>query len=212
MVVTAKVAPSTGGTRVRAAAAVSESRLGSGSLYYRFTPGNLRFVQDFPSTSYVVRRDAFLETAPSIPPEQVVAALTKLGYRAVYSPEAFVTASPEPLFRPYLSRVWTYGRLRGATVRSGGRHALRPSTVAVLVVALVASLGWILSPLGLPVLTPWLVLWIAYGAAVLLTAVIGGIRFGSPAVAGLTAVAMPAVHASYALGFVEGFLRGRRCL
>ena len=45
-VVTSKVAPHTGSVRALAAAAVMESRVGCGSLYFRFTPGSLRFVNN----------------------------------------------------------------------------------------------------------------------------------------------------------------------
>ena len=60
-VVTSKVAPATGSLRARAAAAVRESRIGGGSLYFRYMPGNIRYVTDFPTASFVVRRLLLLE-------------------------------------------------------------------------------------------------------------------------------------------------------
>ena len=46
--------------RQRAAAAVRESRIGGGSQYFRFMPGNIRVVKDFPADALVVRRETLL--------------------------------------------------------------------------------------------------------------------------------------------------------
>ena len=53
-VVTASMTPARGSVRERAAAALRESFLGGGSLYFRFTPGNLRFLRHFPAENVVV--------------------------------------------------------------------------------------------------------------------------------------------------------------
>ncbi len=52
--------------RSRAAAAIAESRLGGGSLYFRFTPGNLRYVDDFPGASVVVGRERYLDLGEAV--------------------------------------------------------------------------------------------------------------------------------------------------
>ena len=64
-VVTSKVAPATGSLRARGAAAVRESRVARRlALYFRFLPGNIRYVTDFPTArSFVVRRLLLLELA-----------------------------------------------------------------------------------------------------------------------------------------------------
>ena len=209
-VVTAKVAPSTGEVRARSAAAISESRLGAGSLYFRYTPGNLRFVRDFPSASFLVRRESFLALDPSTQPEEVASALVRAGGSVVYSPEAFVTAAPERLFRPYLTRIVRYGRARGAVVRAEGLVAMRLSTVAVLLVVAFAVFGWLLALIDVAATAAWLSVWGAYIVAVLVTAAIGGLRFRAWSVAGLAALALPVVHGAYALGFIRGFVRGSK--
>ena len=71
-VVTPQLSPSGGNARERGAAAVAESRLGSGSLGYRFKPGSIRFTTDFPARSFLVRRDSFLALDAETPPEEVV--------------------------------------------------------------------------------------------------------------------------------------------
>src|SRR5262249_13015013 len=103
-VVTPQLAPAGGGLRERAAASRTESRLGGGSLYYRYKPGAMRYVSDFPAASLVVRRERFLALEPETPPDEVVLGLAARGGRILYLPEASVTIPPAPLFRPHLRR------------------------------------------------------------------------------------------------------------
>jgi hypothetical protein len=205
-VVTAKVAPGQGSVRDRAAAAVSESRIGGGSLYYRFTPGNIRLVGDFPSSSLVVTRDAYLGVPESTPAEEVVQALDEAGGVVLYSPETVVVAAPPPLFRPHLRRSLAYGRARGRALRRRGLRALRPSTVLTLLLAAFAVLGWLLVLAGSLGLAAWAAVWVVYVAAVLVAAVGGGLRFRSTQVAVVAAAGIVLTHAAYTGGFLRGLL------
>ena len=62
-VVSPKLAPLHGPVLERAAAAIDESRIGVGFGYFRFPPGNVRFVTDYPAASFVIRRGARCRTA-----------------------------------------------------------------------------------------------------------------------------------------------------
>jgi glycosyltransferase involved in cell wall biosynthesis len=208
-VVTPRLAPALGTSRARAAAAISESRIGGGSLHFRFTPGNIGFVSDFPARSFVVRRDRFLELAPSTPAEEVVLELAAAGGHAVYVPEASLTVEQAPLFRPYLARVVAYGRARGTLVRRRGVGALRPSTFAALAFLTFAVGGWLIVLAGSLALDVWLGVWCAYLLLVVLAAVLGGLRFKSLAVVPLAAVGIVVTHAAYACSFAAGLVRAR---
>lgn len=206
-VVAPKMAPAEGSVRARAAAAVSESRIGGGSLYYRFTPGNIRLVSDFPASSFVVRRDAYLGVPAETPAEEVVRALVERRGVVLYTPETVIVAPPPPLLRPHLGRVRAYGRSRGRSVRSQPLRALRPSTVLALLLAVFVSLGWLLALTGPTGLAVWIAGWAAYLAAVLLAAAAGGLRFRSFRVAMATAAGIVATHLAYVAGFVAGLSR-----
>jgi glycosyltransferase involved in cell wall biosynthesis len=208
-VVTPQLAPADGDARQRAAAAISESRVGAGSLHFRFTPGMIRFVSDFPGSSIVVRRDRYLSLPPSTPPEMEVLELAVSGERVMYVPYASVTAPPAPLFKDHLRRISAYGRSRGALVRRRGLSAVRPSTVGVIVLFAWALLGWILAVAGHFELIAWLSLWCVYGVVVVLAAGLGGLRFGSFRVALLTLLGLPLTHGVYGLAFVAGFVSPR---
>ncbi len=206
-VVTPQMAPPGRNARERAAASIAESRIGGGSLRFRFTPGAIRLVSDFPATSFLVRRDRFLALDPSTPPEQVVLELGSSGGETVYLPEASVTIPPAPLFRAHLRRISSYGHTRGVLVRRRGLSAARPSTVAVLALFLWALLGWLLLLAGPAGLDAWLAVWSAYLALVAIAAIFGGLRFYSFRVGLLTCAGLPLTHAAYAASFVSGFAR-----
>lgn len=206
-VVAPKMAPAEGSIRARAAAAISESRIGGGSLYFRFTPGNIRLVSDYPASSFVVRRDAFLGIHADSPPEEVVRALVERGGVVLYTPETVIVAAPAPLLRPHLGRVLAYGRSRGRSVRRLALRGLRPSTVLALLLALFISLGWLLVLTGPTGLAVWIAGWAAYLAAVFVAAAAGGLRFRSLRVAAATAVGIFATHLVYIAGFLAGLTR-----
>jgi hypothetical protein len=209
-VVTPQLAPAGGRARERAAAAIAESRVGSGSLHFRFTPGAIRLVSDFPARSFLVRRERFLSLPPSTPPESVVLELGAGARRGLYLPEASITIPPAPLFVAHLRRIASYGRTRGALVRRRGVAAARLSTVAVIALLTWALVGWVAilaGPIGLEV---WLAFWCAYAGVVVVAAVFGGLRFYSARVAALTGAGLVLTHTVYALAFVAGFTRSRR--
>jgi hypothetical protein len=206
-VVTPQFAPAGGDDRGRAAAVIAESRLGGGSLNFRFKPGRIRFVSDFPATSFLVRRDRFLALDPGTPPEEVI---LRLGGRTLYLPEASVTIPPAPLFAAQLARIATYGRSRGALVRSRKAAAARGSTVALVLLAAWALGGWALVFAGDAGLDVWVGVWAAYLLAICAAAFFGGLRFSSVRVGLLAVPGLVLTHGFYAASFVSGFLRGPR--
>jgi glycosyltransferase involved in cell wall biosynthesis len=207
-VVAPTVAPGGGSVRERGAAAIWESRLGGGSLYFRFTPGNLRFVGDFPTRSAVVRRSDYLAVGGNdVSSEQLCERLTGRGRRVLYTPETVVVAPRPPLVRPHLDEVARYARARAASVRRRGLHALRPSTVGQLLLLPILAAAVALVALGGAGRVAGIVVLAAYGASVVGSAAIAAIRFRSLGVGAVTAVFVPVTHAVYALGLVRGLAR-----
>ncbi len=187
------------------AAAIAESRLGSGSLGYRFKPGSIRITADFPARSFLVRRDRFLALDPATPPEEVVLALNEQGGRTLYLPEASVTIPTAPLFRAHLARIASYGLSRGIGVRRRGLATVGISTLAAIALVAWALVGWLLVPAGHP--RVWVAVWAGYLISVCFAAFFGGLRFRSFRVGGFVAVGLVLTHFIYAVTFVSGFLR-----
>jgi len=205
-VVAPKMAPLTGALLERGAAAVSESRFGGGALYFRFTPGNLRFVTEFPDETMVVRRDPFLELG-NVPLDEVCRHLVENGDSVVYTPDTVLGDRPAPLFSPRFAEARAYGIRRGRQVRVARGRRLRLTTV--LPVTLLAFL--LLAPVALVIGDAWLRLWLSaaavYCVVILASAALSGLRFRSPAVGAVTVPGLVGTHMSFAAGFVQGLLR-----
>jgi glycosyltransferase involved in cell wall biosynthesis len=207
-IVTASMTPARGSVRERAAAAVAESFLGGGSHYFRFTPGNLRFVRHFPATNAIVRKDDLLALdAESIHPHRLCAALNERGRKVLYTPETVVVVPRPQLFRPHLEGIAAAGGARGQAIR---RHRFRGFTAASLLpLALLAFalLGWPLALAGEIPRVFWLGLWASYAVAVLAAGALAALRFQSVRVGALALVGVVAVHVTYAVAVVRGVLR-----
>ena len=206
-VVTSKVAPAGGGFRARAAAALRESRMGGGSLYFRFMPGNIRYVSDFPTASFVVRRERILALPVEIRTEQVPRALAERNELVVYTPEAFLVESPEPLFMPHLARIAAYGRDRGSAFSRHGWSTLRSSTFMVMLVGLFLAFGWLLLFVQGDARWIWFAAVAAYGIGVVISALIGALRFRSFRLGVLVIVGLVATHVVYVGSFGRGMVQ-----
>lgn len=202
-VVVSKVAPNGGSARERAAAAIRESRLGGGSQYYRFMPGNIRYVRDFLGSSYVIRRDSLLALPVDVDPEQVPGALTDRGQRVLYTPEAFVVAAPERLFAPHLRGAVAHGRARGSALARRGIRALRPSTALAVAAAAFVGMGWLFG------LGPWLAALVLYAALVVFRGIAAAVQFRSLSVGGLVSAGLVLTHVTYVSALVTGVVRRR---
>jgi glycosyltransferase involved in cell wall biosynthesis len=203
-VVVAKVAPHEGSLRSRAAAASGESRLGGGSLYFRFTPGNLRYVDDFPGGSVVVEKERYLALGEAVTPHDLAARLTASGGYVLYTPETFVVGAAPPLFRPHLGLTFAYGRRRGGEVRRRGLRALRRTTLLPAALVGFLFLGPFALLVGGPLQTVWVVAALAYVASVVLGAVSAAFSSRKLAVGALVALGLVLTHVTYAAGFLRG--------
>lgn len=201
-VVVPKVAPSHGSPRVLAAAAVDESRIGAGAVYFRYIPGNLRYVHSFPSATLVARRDAFVDAAVGIDVEAIPAAIAERGGRVLYTPEAIVASVPPPLFRPHLERTARRGAALGRAMR---QEAKKRGLLAAIVLAVVGVVvGAIFVPRIAVVVGAVVVL--GYVAVVSVAALGAWIRFGSLAVGAMAACGIVATHLVYAAAVARGFV------
>lgn len=203
--------PVDGPDRELAAGAVWESRLGGGSLHFRFTPGNLRFVPMFPAQNVVVRRADYLALTEEEGSEhQLVRALTGRGKRVVYTPDTVIVRREQPLFRPHLERAAEFGRGRGRDVRLGGLRAVRPLTLAPLAFLTFAAASLPLAASGTTGRRVAATGWALYGAATALGATTAGLRYRSARVGLLTAAGSVTTHLTYGAAFLAGFVRNAR--
>jgi hypothetical protein len=210
-VVTASMMPARGSVRERAAAALRESFLGGGSLYFRFTPGNLRFVRQFPAENVVVRRDDLLALdADRAHPNRLCSALTERGRKVLYTPETVVVVPRPPLFRPHLREIVAAGLARGEAIRAHGIRGTTAASLLPLALLVLIVAGWPLAFAGEAPRGLWLGAWAVYLAAVVLSGALAALRFRSLWVGVLAAVGLVAVHVTYAIAVVRGVFRRSR--
>jgi glycosyltransferase involved in cell wall biosynthesis len=210
-VVTASMTSAHGSPRERAAAAVAESRLGGGSHHFRFTPGNLRFVRQFPTANALVRKaDLMALDDASLHPHRLSAALTDSGRKVLYTPETVVVAPRPPLFRPHLQQIAAAGRARGEAIRQLGLRGITAASLPPVALLAFLMLGWPLALLGGAWRAAWLLIWAAYAAAILVTGGLAALRFQSFRVGALATVGMVAVHLKYAAALLGAVLRRAR--
>lgn len=209
-VVTPTVAPRDGTLRQRAAAAVRESRLGGGSQYFRYTPGNIRFVGDFPGSSVVLRREDYLALgAGGIAQDRICEALADASLPILYTPESLVVAPVAPLWAPHLKAARAGGTARARAVRMHGAGWLRLSSLVLLLALVWVAFGWLLAfrSDGLAV---WLAGLAVYVTPVLVASAIGGARFRSVRVGAMVLAAFFATHVAYGAGLLAGLARRRQ--
>jgi glycosyltransferase involved in cell wall biosynthesis len=207
-VVTPTMVPHRGSSLQQAAGAIWESRLGGGSLYFRFTPGNLRLVRDFPADRVVIRKDEFLAaTEQGADEASLCQRLHASGKRVLYTPESVVVEARPPLFRPHLRSVIEYGRSRGAAVRRLRWSGLHASTLGPLALVPVLSVAAILMTQGGPWRLAGTTAWAVYVGAIALSAAVAAVRFQSARVGLLAAVGFPLTHVAYAGAFLRGLRR-----
>jgi glycosyltransferase involved in cell wall biosynthesis len=191
--------------RHRLAAAVLESRVGSGSRRIRYLPGNVRTVPDHAAESIIVRREAYVEAlASGVPGDRLVAWLAERGKRTIYTPDTSVSAAPPPLVRPHLAETIAYARTRGAVARASHGASLSASTAVSVGPAAGALGGGLLLVVGGRAGRTGVVLMGAYAAALAVSGVHAAIRFRSLTVGLLQPLAAIATHAAYFCGFLRG--------
>jgi glycosyltransferase involved in cell wall biosynthesis len=192
----------------RAGAAKRESRLGGGLQYFRYLPGNLRYVDDYPTESLVVRRDLVRSVLAGVEPRNMCAVLAAHGTLVLYTPESTIASRPASLFREHLTWVLAHGRNRGRALRTRGIRALRLSSLPPLLFALFVLLGWPLLLAGGAGQAVWVGVWIVYLALVVAASAIAGLRFRSLQVGLLALPGFVLTHAAYVVGFAQGLVAG----
>ena len=202
-VVSPKVAPLEGPVLERAAAAIDESRIGAGFGYFRFTPGNVRFVDDYPAASFVVRRSALLALPSELLVDEVVSALADAPGRVLYTPESVIVVAPPTLFAPHLRTVFADGRRRGRALRHG-RFVSRRAFFGVFPLLFVVAVAVFAGRSGGA--TPDIVLAVVLGYAlvVFVASLAAALRFQSAAVGAAAGAGIVLTHVSYVAGLVRG--------
>jgi glycosyltransferase involved in cell wall biosynthesis len=205
-VVTPTLAPLRRPLRELVAAAVLESRLGGGSRRSAHFPGNVRYIDDYPADSIVLRRrDHEAARIAGVAAPELVAWLASRGRLTVYTPDTSIAAVPRPLVRPHLTATAAHAanrgraarRSRGASVSGATALSLAPASAGIAGAAFLVA-GARYRPAGTALL-------LVYASALAASGLHAGARFRSLRVAALEPPAVLATQLAYCVGFVRGF-------
>lgn len=118
------ITPPGDGLLEKASGKIYKTFMGSGSYSFRYVPKKKRYVDDFPSCNFIVRKSVFMELGgfdtKYWPGEDTKLALdiTKImGKRIIYDPDVLIYHHRRKLYYPHLVQAWRYGVQRGYFVK-----------------------------------------------------------------------------------------------
>lgn len=195
--------------RQRISGWVYESPLVSAGYVYRYRPGRMRDVDDYPTSSLIIRKRDFLDAGGFDtgywPGEDTILCLKlthELGKRIVYDPSVRVHHHRREIFGPHLRQIKSYALHRGLFARKFPQTSLRASYFVPSVFTLFALLGW-LSILASPGLFGvWTGVMLIYSALALAFS----LRTVNPLGILGTFAGIFVTHVTYGLWFIAGLL------
>ncbi len=188
---------------------IYESRMVSGGFVYRYRPGKMRDVDDYPTSSLILRRKDFLEAGGFDtgywPGEDTILCLKlthELKKRIVYDPDVLVYHHRREIFAGHLRQIKSYALHRGFFAKKFPETSLKISYFVPSVFSLFALMGW-LSFWG----PFWLYLaWTAVMNVYIILNVLFSLKSWNPFGVIGTVLGTFATHIVYGLWFIAGLL------
>lgn len=156
---------------------VYESFIVSGNFKYRYTQDKKRYVDDYPSCNFLVRKDVFEKLGgfktKFWPGEDTILCLEitkKLKKKIVYDPEALVFHHRRPLFAGHLKQVKNYALHRGYFVKRFPETSLKWQYFVPSIFFLCLLLGFLFSVFSLLFSIFYIFSLLSYGCLVFLSA------------------------------------------
>jgi glycosyltransferase involved in cell wall biosynthesis len=200
--------------RERIAGRVLESWLCSGPTGYRYFPDRKRYVNDYPSVNFMVRREAFFSVGgfpidfwPGEDTKLCLDLIQKFGRGIMYDPNLVVFHHRRRLFIKFLEQVSRYGRHRGQFARIYPQTSRLPGYF----VPSLFTLGLIFGPLLMIVFKPLALLYFGFVLMYLLILLLESIRvvaLENNLYSGmLFVVGAFETHLIYGISFIIGFVK-----
>lgn len=149
---------------------IYESPLVSAGYAYRYRPGRMRDVDDYPTSSLIIRKSDF-RTAGGFdtgywPGEDTILCLKlthDLRKRIVYDPSVRVYHHRREIFGGHLRQIRSYAIHRGFFARKFPQTSLKPGYFVPSAFALFALLGWMSAWISPGLFTAWAGVMAFYG-------------------------------------------------
>ncbi len=200
------VTPASDSLWQRASGGVYESLFGGGAYRYRYLPQVKRFVDDYPSCNFIVRKDIVEQLGgfqtdfwPGEDTHMCLEITAKLKKKIVYDPRILIYHHRRSLFRGHLRQINAYALHRGYFAKRYPRTSLRLSYFLPTLLVVFLAGGWLVNS--------WLYL---TGVLMYLAAVLGSvIKFKGLKLKLLVFLGVIVTHLSYGVFFIKGLLAKR---
>ena len=198
------ITPSNDNKKQKASGLVLSSFLGGGGMTYRYVPGKLRYVDDYPSVNLSVRKDVFDKIngfdTHYWPGEDTKLCLdiVNLGYKIIYDPDVLVYHHRRELFLPHLKQVVRYSIHRAFFCKKFPKTSLRAGYFIPTLFVLFLIFGAIFSFVVPYFNYPYISVISLYALGLLFTGVWNK-----------SFLVMPGIlftHLTYGIGFIKGLL------
>lgn len=201
--------PPADGFRQRISGWIYESPLVSGGYTYRYRPGRMRDVDDYPTSSLIIRKSDFFAAGGFDtgywPGEDTILCLKlthELGKRIVYDPSVRVHHHRRNVFGPHLRQIRSYALHRGFFARKFPQTSMKPGYFVPSAFTLFAGLGWTTVWMGGIPFTIWAGVMLLYWGLALACS----LRTWNPVgIAGVAAGTFM-THVTYGVWFMKGLL------
>jgi cellulose synthase/poly-beta-1,6-N-acetylglucosamine synthase-like glycosyltransferase len=207
------ITPITAGSWEQVFNEILTSRLGSGQLQYRYCHMKSRFVTDYPSMNFIIRRNIFLQVGgfnttywPGEDSKLCNAITYTHPHAILYTPEVVVYHHRRPSYRAFLAQQGSYGYHRGMFFAQGDRNSRRiiytvPSLFLIYTL-LLALMSIFIHPVKMGVLWLPLFAYIAIVGYILVRSIVRGrsVLFNARLVAVLVSL-----HMVYGYMFIKGY-------
>ena len=191
----------------KASGYVFSSKMGGGSYTYRYIPGEVREVDDYPTCNLLVRKSVMEKIGgfdnKFWPGEDTILCLEitkKEGKKIIYAPDVLVYHHRRLLFKPHLKQIWSYAVHRGYFVKRFPETSLRLSYFLPSLFVLGLAAGGVLSLFSGTVR----LIYILVIALYVMAALASGFKTGDPIMAVVVAAGIALTHIYYGIGFVSG--------
>ncbi|MFC1541322.1 glycosyltransferase [Candidatus Latescibacterota bacterium] len=186
---------------------IYESPLVSSKFTYRYTPGKMQDVDDYPTSSLIIRKSDFIDAGGFEtgywPGEDTILCLKlthDLGKRIVYDPDVRVYHHRRDIFVPHLRQIKSYALHRGFFARKFPETSLKFGYFVPSIFTLFALIGWMSVFIDTALFTFWGAVMLFYFTL----ALIFSVRTWNPAGILGTFAGTFITHLVYGVWFIAG--------
>lgn len=210
------VTPPSDGLLQKASGHVFSSRIGGGNMTYRYIPGQIREVDDYPSCNFLITRDVMVSLGgfdthywPGEDTKLCLDLTKKLKKKIMYSPDVLVYHHRRDLFGPHLKQIRRYAVYRGFFVKKFPETSFRLGYFIPSLFTFGLLFGWSTFFMNGIIFHLYLLAVGIYFVAVFLTASVSALQDNNAKLFALVFAGIIATHILYGVDFVKGLFIGR---